>query len=75
MSLYDNTSFLTREIITGTSCMPLILFPVHSSIQAKLQEEARAATPGIVARFEKLRKGSNDGKGFFVGDKVRRHTF
>ena len=55
--------------------MPLILFPVHSSIQAKLQEEARAATPGIVARFEKLRKGSNDGKGFFVGDKVRRHTF
>ena len=55
--------------------MPLTLFPVHSLIQAKLQEEVKAATPGILARFEKLLKGNNDGKGFFVGDKVRRHTF
>ena len=55
--------------------MPPILFPVHSLIQAKLQEEVKAATPGFLARFEKLLKGNNDGKGFFVGDKVRRHTF
>ena len=75
MNLYAGTSFLTWEIITGTSCMPLSLFRVHSLIQAKLQEEVKAATPGILARFEKLLKGNNDGKGFFVGDKVRRHTF
>ena len=55
--------------------MPLILFPVHSLIQAKLQEEVKAATPGFIARFEKLLKGNNDGKGFFVGDKVRTTLF
>ena len=38
--------------------MPLTLFPVHSLIQAKLQEEVKAATPGILARFEKLLKAN-----------------
>ena len=34
--------------------MPLTLFPVHSLIQVKLQEEAKAVTPGILTCFEKL---------------------
>ena len=38
--------------------MPLTLFPVHSLIQAKLQEEVKTATPGILARFEKLLKAN-----------------
>ena len=38
--------------------MPLILFPVHSLIQVKLQEEAKAVTPGILTCFEKLLKAN-----------------
>ena len=38
--------------------MPLTLFPVHSLIQAKLQEEVKAAIPGILARFEKFLKAN-----------------
>ena len=38
--------------------MPLTLFSVHSFIQAKLQEKVKAATPGILVRFEKLLKAN-----------------
>ena len=38
--------------------MPLNLFPVHSLIQVKLQKEAKAVTPGILTRFEKLLKAN-----------------
>ncbi|PFX16269.1 probable glutathione S-transferase 5 [Stylophora pistillata] len=38
--------------------------------KAKLEEEAKVATPRFLTYFEKLLKANNEGKGFFVGDKL-----
>jgi len=38
--------------------------------KAQLEEEAKAATPGLLKCFEDILKANNGGKGFFVGDKL-----
>ena len=45
---------------------------INFLLQAKMQEDAKAATPVLLKCFENILKANNGGKGFFVGDKVRR---